>query len=456
MYMSISIVALVFLAAQFGPEAGPEEQIQTLQKMVHELREEVSELRNEQSTDWIAKQRVEEIHTLVQDVFKDAEDRANLQGRTTLAGYDGGAFLQSADGNWSLKINGQIQARWSYNNAEGQLSQHGFEMRRTKVKFSGHVIDPTWNYKISTTWGRGGGSNTEDAYIQKKFDNDSWFKFGQFKTNFLREDIVSSSKQLTVERSMLNNAFAYGWTQGFEWGWRGDDVKIVAQYTDGPNQSNTTQLQTRSSVNAWTVRSEFRFGDADWKDFDYQTSKDGAKSGVLLGVAYQTFDLQSNTNANGIEYGNANAFSSSGWTVDASWRGDGWNLFGYYTSATGKGFNDIGEQDSDGWLIQSGFMLNPNVEMFGQYQKGTITGASWANGSNAMDAIRVGFNYWPSADSNALKWTTDIAWAGKSLAAGNGTGIASADWDSTGNGWRGDVGSNEDQMLLRTQLQLLF
>ena len=160
MYMSISIVALVFLVAQFGPEtgskAGSEEQIQTLQKMVHELREEVSELRNEQSTDWIAKQRVEEIHTLVQDVFKDAEDRANLQGRTTLAGYDGGAFLQSADGNWSLKINGQIQARWSYNNAESQLSQHGFEMRRTKVKFSGHVIDPTWNYKISTTWGRGG------------------------------------------------------------------------------------------------------------------------------------------------------------------------------------------------------------------------------------------------------------------------------------------------------------
>ncbi len=100
--------------------------------------------------------------------------------------------------------------------------------------------------------------------------------------------------------------------------------------------------------------------------------------------------------------------------------------------------------------------MNPNVEIFGQYQNGTITGASWVNGSNSMDAMRVGFNYWPSADSNTLKWTTDIAWAGKSLAAGTGTGIASADWDSTGNGWRGDVGSNEDQMLLRTQLQLLF
>lgn len=456
MFVTTAILATTALTS------GQETQIEVLTELVQELRHEVSELKSDTSTNWLNDQRADEIRSLVHDVLADADSRASLQGSSAQAGYDGGAFLVSSDGNWKLKINGQIQARWLYNKASDQNllaaplenSQYGFEMRRTKVRFSGHILDPSWKYKITTTWGRGGGSNTEDAYIQKKLDNGSWFKFGQFKSNFLRENIVSSSKQLTVERSMLDNAFTYGWTQGIEFGWKNEDVRLTAQYTDGPNQSNSAAL--RDPVDAWIVRGEFRFGDAGWKDFDYLTSKNGAKNGLLLGIAYQNFDIDTLDNTNDIEYGNAAAFSSNGWTVDASWRGDGWNVFGYYVDATSKGFNDVGKQDSSGWLIQAGVMMNDNLELFGQYQEGNIKDATFANGSDDMDAIRIGFNYWPIAGSNNVKWTTDVAWAGKSLAAGGGSGISSADWDSSGNGWRGDQGLNDDQMLIRTQLQLLF
>lgn len=460
--MDISIGALILVLGT----AGTDDQIQTLQKLVHELREEVSELKNDKKTDWLTKQRVEEIRMLVHDVLLDADKRASMSGNVLLAGYDGGAFITSADGNWSLKINGQLQSRWMYNKASDQNllapplqnTQHGFELRRTKVRFSGYVIDPSWKYKLTTTWGRGGGSNTEDAYIQKTFEDGAWFKFGQFKSNFLRENIISSSKQLATERTMLNNAFTYGWTQGVEFGWRGDDTKLLVQYTDGPNQSNTPALQ--DPTNAWIIRVESRIGEAGWNDFDFLTSQNDSKTGLLLGVAYQNFDIDTSDNTNNIEYGNANAFSSSGWTLDASWRGDGWNAFGYYVTSTSKGFNDVGEQHSDGWLMQAGFMANDNLEIFGQYQKGTINNATWLDGSNDMNAIRVGFNYWPISGNNAVKWTTDVAWAGKSLAAGtantSNSGIAVADWDSTGNGWRRDQGTNDDQMLLRTQMQLLF
>tara|TARA_B100000959_G_scaffold270373_1_gene317124 strand:- start:81 stop:1502 length:1422 start_codon:yes stop_codon:yes gene_type:complete len=459
-YMFVTTAALV-TSVLLGVQ---DPQIEALTDLVHELRSEVSELKNKQSKSWISAQRADEVRELVSDILADADTRSNLQGSAALAGYDGGAFLKSTDGNWSLKINGQLQSRWLYNKADTQTSQHGFEMRRTKITFSGHVVDPSWTYKISPTWNRAGGSNTLDAYIQKKFDDGSWFKFGQFKANFLRENIVSSSKQLTVERSMLDNAFTYGWTQGVELGWQNDDVKIVAQYTDGPNQSNTIALQ--DPVNAWIVRAEFRFGDAGWKDFNYLTSKMGADRGLLIGVAYQNFDNNASTAVDGagnptsIEYGNADAFKSDGWTVDASWRGDGWNLFGYYVTSDGENFANTLEQQSDGWLVQAAFMVNANTELFGQYQEGNIDSATWANGSNDMDAFRVGFNYWPVSGNNAVKWTTDVAWAGKSLAAGGAgastSGIAVADWDNTGNGWRGDQGTNDNQMLLRTQLQLLF
>ncbi len=417
--------------------------VDELRQMVVELQSEVAQLKN-QDNQWLNEQRSDQVRSLIHDVLADADTRSSLQGTGANAGYSKGAFLQSSDGNWKLKINGQLQSRWLYNDANGLDSQHGFEQRRTKIKFSGHIGDPSWVYKIALTWSRGGGSNTEDAWAGKKFDDGSWFKFGQFKQNFLRENIISSSKKLAVESSMLNNAFKYGWSQGLEYGWKNEDIKIIVQYTDGPGQSNTAALS--APTNAWVARTEFRFGEAGWKDFDYLTSKSGAKSGWLIGVAYENYDNDGGT----FEYGNANANESSGWTVDVSYRSDGWNVFGYMVETTGKNTANADEVDSSGWLLQGGFLANDNVELFAQYQEGEVSGSNMD-----MDAIRIGFNYWPTAGSNNIKWTTDVAWAGKTITNG-GAGTPSADWISSGNGWRDDTGSEKDQMLLRTQLQVLF
>ena len=417
--------------------------VDELRQMVVELQSEVAQLKN-QDNQWLNEQRSDQVRSLIHDVLADADTRSSLQGTGANAGYNKGAFLQSSDGNWKLKINGQLQSRWLYNDANGLDSQHGFEQRRTKIKFSGHIGDPSWVYKIALTWSRGGGSNTEDAWAGKKFDDGSWFKFGQFKQNFLRENIISSSKKLAVESSMLNNAFKYGWSQGLEYGWKNEDIKIIVQYTDGPGQSNTAALS--APTNAWVARTEFRFGEAGWKDFDYLTSKSGAKSGWLIGVAYENYDNDGGT----FEYGNANANESNGWTVDVSYRSDGWNVFGYMVETTGKNTANADEVDSSGWLLQGGFLANDNVELFAQYQEGEVSGSNMD-----MDAIRIGFNYWPTAGSNNIKWTTDVAWAGKTITNG-GAGTPSADWISSGNGWRDDTGSEKDQMLLRTQLQVLF
>jgi hypothetical protein len=277
----------------------------------------------------------------------------------------------------------------------------------------------------------------------KSFDNGSWFKFGQFKANFLRENIVSSSKQLGVERSMLNNAFTWGWTQGIELGWKNDDTKIILQYSDGPGQANTMALS--APTNGWIARAEHRFGDASLKDFAYLTSKAGAEEGLLLGVSYENYNNDSST----FEYGNANGSKSSGWTVDATLRGDGWNVFGYVVDTSGEAAGS--KQGSSGWLIQGGILVTEKMELFVQYQEGTIE-----NQNMDMDVFRVGCNIWPNPDSNNVKWTTDIGWAGKTLSDGAGSGISSADWVSSGNGWRADNAGEDDQMLIRTQLQLLF
>ena len=442
--MSVSIGALILVAVTSGQDG----QIKELQEMVQELRQEVSELKMNKDDEWLTRQRADEIQELVWEVLSDSESRYSLSGSGATAGYDGGAFLMSADGNWKVIINAQLQTRWLYNDAQGQSSQRGFEQRRTKVKFSGYILDPTWTYKISGTWGRGGGGNTEDAWVGKSFGSGSWIKFGQFNSKFLREQVVSSSAQLAVERSMVNNAFTYGWTQGIELGWNNDDLKLTAQYTDGPKQFNTAL--SPNSTNAWNVRGEMKLGDASWKELGSFTSMKGGGSGLLLGFAYQDYDRSGST----FEYGNAIASSSNGWTIDATLRGDGWNIFGYVVRATGS--NAGVEQKSSGWVLQGGFMISDNSELFAQYQKGSIHNAVFAGASDEMSAIRFGVNYWPTAGNNSLKWTTDVAWSQDALADGQGSGTSSADWTFSGNGWRSDVNDQDGQMLLRTQLQLLF
>ncbi len=441
-WMILSLLFAPAAAAGTNPNTAS---VVELRQMVVELQGEVADLKDHDNS-WLNDQRADQVRNLVHDVLADADMRSSLQGNNVTAGYDKGPFLASADGNWKLKISGHLQARWLYNDANGQASERGFEQRRTQVKFSGHVLDPTWTYKISTTWSRNGGSNTEDAWISKKFDDGGWFKFGQFKQNFLRENIVSSSKQLGVERSMLNNAFTCGWSQGIELGWKDDDMKLLVQYTDGPNRSNRQALDP--PTDGWVARAEFRFGDASMKDFAYLTSKSGAKDGVLVGISYETYKTDTGT----FEYGNANADESHGFSIDASWRGDGWNVFAYLVDTTGKDTTSGIEQDSSGWLLQGGFLVTDNLELFAKYQEGEVSGEAMD-----MDAISVGFNYWPVAGSNNIKWTTDIGVAGTTITNGaGGTGIASADWVSSGSGWRTDNAGENDQMLLRTQLQLLF
>ena len=421
--------------------------VEELRKMVVELQGEVADLKT-QDTTWLTENRANQVRELVHDVLAEADTRSSLQGGGITAGYDAGAFVQSSDGNWKLKINVQLQSRWLYNDAENQDSQHGFEQRRTKVIFSGHAVDPSWVYKIAPIWSRDGESSTEDAWVGKKFEDGSWFKFGQFRQRFLRESIVSSGKQLTVERSMLENAFTYGWSQGIEFGWKNNDTNFVVQYTDGPNEFNTTALV--APTNAWVARAEFRFGEATWNDFSYLTSQSGGKQGWLIGVAYENYDTDNGT----LEYGNANANESHGWTADVSYRADGWNVFGYVVQTTGKNTANGNEVDSSGWLLQGGFLFSDNTELFAQYQEGEVDGSNMD-----MDAIRIGLNYWPNAGSNNIKWTTDVAWAGKTMTNGAGAGGAptpSADWISSGNGWRTDNVGDKNQTLVRTQLQILF
>ena len=119
--MDVLIIGLILVAAT----GGPDNEIQELHDLVNELREEVAELRNNQEAGWGDEQRAIEIRGLVGDVLTDADARLNLQGSGALSGYNKGAFFTSSDGNWKVKMNGQIPFRESSLSCREGICTHG-------------------------------------------------------------------------------------------------------------------------------------------------------------------------------------------------------------------------------------------------------------------------------------------------------------------------------------------
>ena len=181
---------------------------------------------------WLTEARAREIREIVGDVLADSAARASLAGDGAAAGYDKskGFFIASADGNYSLSVKGDAQFRWAYDSrkigsataAQGSPSNKtagdawGFEMRRVRLTFFGNVVDPSWSYEVKIAFNRsasaGNNGFVDEAFVTKDFGGGWTLRAGQFKAPFLREELVSSTTQLAVERTLVSDVF-YGEVQ---------------------------------------------------------------------------------------------------------------------------------------------------------------------------------------------------------------------------------------------------
>ena len=233
--------------------------IADLTARVADLEGVVARLRAVQDEPWLTTRRADEIRGLVQDVLADADTRSSLLQNGMTAGWNRGFYLGSADGNFLLKVNGRLQARFVYNtqdNSADDDERWGFENRRTQLLFNGHVIDPSLHYMIQTAMSRVGGEvRVLNAFITKDL-GDSWkLRVGQFKPPFMREELMSSTRQLTVERSLVNEEFNQARSQGVELAYNGDLLNAAVMINEGFRRANTPALAEDTEF-AVTARAE--------------------------------------------------------------------------------------------------------------------------------------------------------------------------------------------------------
>ena len=420
--------ALVLSGASFADN--PTE-AQNLQARIADLEATVARLNGEQ---WLNDQRAEEIRSLVQDVLADADTRASLLQAGMTAGYDNGFVIGSADGNFNLKLNGQLQFRFVWNNQDNETASDtnrwGFENTRTKLMFSGNVVDPTWLYYIEGNFYRSGGAFTlEDAWIGKDLGDGWTMKAGQMKVPVIREWLVHSQNQLAVERSNV----AYGSpaasrTQGIVLDYEADQFHFMGSYNDGANAANGVWSGYDTEW-AFSARGEFLFS-GNWDQFNDFTSPRGSEQGIMAGVGAHYQNAEYGTIA-------ANEAEVLVLTGDVSFEFDGANIFGaiVYTNTDNNAGTDT---DVYGIVIQGGYYFNDEWEGFLRWEWNDFD----MTGVDELNLITIGVNGYYSPN---VKMTTDI-----------GYGLDSVYSASDITGWQSDSGDEDGQFVFRTQLQLVF
>jgi hypothetical protein len=422
---------------------------------IAELEAKVAQLTGE---NWLTESRADQVRGLIQDVLADADTRASLLQSGMTAGYDNGFTIGSGDGNFSLTVNGQLQARFVWNNQDTDNTSKdqdrwGFENSRTKLKFSGNV-GADWGYVVEGNFIKGdknpnwggwvgyGKFDLDDAYISHNCGNGWTAMFGQFKAPTQREWLVSSANQLAVERSNLASLGGLPRVQGFAADYRGDTFHFTGGISNGVVEGRFEDWDVEGDNGgalwfdnefAITARAEFLLS-GTWDQFNDFTSPMGSEQGMMAGVAGHYQKTENGNNTDTIEFYEL--------TADFSYEADGWNLFAAATMWNMEDQDDGDELEMLGFVVQGGYYFQEDFEGFARWASAELEDDGYD--MDAFGIITVGVNKYYSPN---VKWTTDVGYGLDPFLLHNPT-----------TGWREDWDDEEDdgQIVFRTQWQLTF
>ncbi|MHC5113259.1 MAG: porin [Planctomycetota bacterium] len=474
----VPFVAVALLVTSPGASAQSDdlealrERLERLEEENAELHTRIRDLEAKDSGQWLTDERAREIRMLVSDVLADADERASYLQDSTMAGWSDHFFLASPDGRFKLQLEGQLQFRWIYNYLDsdfgptGQPDKHiqGFEMTRTRLTFRGHVFNRDMTYLVRFGVGRGdnftpataqnfavsdGSVVLRDAWMRFNLGNDWSVRLGQFKLPFNREELVPSSQQLAVERSLVNENMNLSRGQGVELTYARDTQKIIAMISDGAID-NLGGFGTIFGVNGptaipftratledveWAITGRYELLLAgDWRQFADFTSPPGEAFGALLGLAGHAQQLEAGRQGQRTEH----EFYAA--TVDLSLEFGGATLFGSFTYAYADG--QFGLTSVYGGVMQGSAYFTPKLEGFLRFEYG------WWSADFQVPSLTTfsfGTNYY--IDGHDLKWSTDLS---------VGVSVIESFWDSELAGFRPGARGSEPQVVFRTQFQLLF
>ena len=339
-----------------------------------------AQLRAEADRLEMAEQRAEMTKALVRDVLADADSRAMFQGSNSPV---------------TVNVHGFAQTRYSYNSGGGVEANHGFGLPAVRLILEGDVYGV--GYKVSGQW----SDDTNQFELKDAYGTFGLagldFKFGQFKTAFMREWNIDRQDTLMADRSIVAYTFGQGWSQGMEIGKDFGRFDFRASYTDGFNTANGAGVE-----NGYALTARLGVDVTDWWN---------------LGAAVSWNDLDTT------DY--------TTYTVDS-----GLNFGALDLTAA---FTGVNRDAGDDWAatFTAAYQCMDNLQGYLAYEYGELEGAA-----DNLSVVTVGANYFINDN---VKWTTDVGYALNGIGAG---------WDTGTTGW--NTSSDSGEYLVRTQIQVSF
>ena len=470
--VTTSLVALAAIASSLAAQDQ-----EAIDQQLAAMRADLAELRaqGDGHAPWLTRQRAEEVRALVRDVLADAESRVSLQEVGLTGGWKDSFYIGSDDGNWKLKIGGYTQVRYSYDhrssnpaNPGESVDTWGAAIRRLKLYFDGHIIDPSWRYKIEFASNQGAAFALEDTWIEKQMADGLVLKTGQFKSPFLRETLLSDTVTMLVDRSSIESFFGAGRSAGLQLSWETEQLRVTGGYFNGfevkSNYFNSGSMRnlawdsTKIAEYAFVSRLEWK-PSGGWAQFKDPSSwvKDGP--GLLVGVAAE---VEKKENTQGCAAGAENPFVVAA-TADVSIEFAGGSLMSYFVwrqvEPTAAGL-EVANQF--GVVVQGGVFISDTLELTARYEYGDADtmpngGAPNPNpavmdnnGYSIFNAVGLGANWYISGQR--VKLSADINYAFN----GVGAFTSSAnDFLVDGTSATGQF-DQSGQVLARVQLQLIW
>ena len=463
----IVVVGALVPIASAQSDNGTDKQLKQLRQQVQSLQQQVSDLRQKKEESWMAQREKEKMKQLVDDVLSDAKKRDTLRARKLTAGHDGSHFyLKSADDKFYLELAGHLQLRYIFNSrsdadqrvATGDDQQEGFQLRRLKFKPEGYVTygQRKINFDMSLAGDRDMESiGFEDYTVSTELFEDVSIKGGRWKQPFALQNLRSSSRQLAVERSLVNELFNVDRSEGVMLSYEGESVRLFGAINDGEGaEASDFDNAANNTDFAVTGRGELLLAGGWDQVADDASSWRGEGTGAALGAAVHyeeaTTGSSDNPGTPDVE-GQNNDFLL--WTGDATFESNG---FGATAAAYGRhSSNEVGSDFDDyGLYVEGGYMVVPDtVEPFARYEL-ILTDDSRAavqagDVSEQTNLITAGVNWYQHRHDS--KFTLDVVYAFEPLAAGL---AGMSDPTSTGLGLLEDSAGEDGQFTLRAQYQL--
>ncbi|MFM1822462.1 MAG: hypothetical protein RI967_728 [Planctomycetota bacterium] len=399
------------------------------------LRAEIAQLKGD---NWLTEQRAAEIRGIVTDVLADADTRASLQGSGANAGYDGGFFISSSDGNFSLKLNILEQIRYTFNDrggspaSPGKAQTYGFENKRTRVTWSGNIVDSTWSYNIETYFAYSNNQEGFDgilgnAYVAKDMGNGMSLTFGSFRLPFAAEYAIDAGNLQFNDFSPVLWQFNTGYAQGVMLGYAADMFRVNVAFTNGENTGDSGWTNGSPSAEyAFTGRADVKFA-GTWEQFNDAQSWQGDEMGFKVGggVSWQ----QANDNA--LDTGKEFAI-----TLDATAEFGGANVFAAYYYVDDE---DV-DANQQGFSIGGGFFLSEDFEIVARWD--AYDSDSGAN--SEVNTLTFGGNWYLA--KNTAKFGANVGYAFDGVPANFGTSA----------NWLEDASTEDGQWFIQGQLSFSF